>query len=451
MEMSYDVIVVGARCAGAPTAMLLARRGHRVLLLDKATFPSDTMSTHLIHPPGVAALARWGVLDALALTGCPPITRYSFDFGPVVIAGSPQPADGISTAYCPRRVVLDALLVDAAVQAGAELREAFTIDELVFEGDRVTGIRGHGPGGRRVTERARVVVGADGRHSTVARQVRAERYHETPPPSPAYYTYWSGLPTDGMETYIRAGQDRGWGVLATHDDLTCVVLGWPQSEFAANRKDVERAYLRSFDLVPEFAERIRSATRESRIVGTGELPGYFRTPYGPGWVLVGDAGYHKHPITAFGITDAFRDAEGAAAALDDALSGRRPFDAALADHQRARDAVALPVYGFTCDFATLAPPPPELQQLLAAIADDQDANDAFVSVMAGTLSASAFFAPANIERMLAPAPEREIGTAGARRSGTERVGAGALERLDLALGLVDSGTDRVGVEGAPDR
>jgi flavin-dependent dehydrogenase len=404
METSYDVIVVGARCAGAPTAMLLARRGHRVLLVDKATFPSDTMSTHLVHPPGVAALARWGVLDALAATGCPPITRYSFDFGPVVIAGSARAADGIATAYCPRRVVLDALLVDAAVQAGAELREAFTVDELMFEGDRVTGIRGHGPGGRTVTERARVVVGADGRHSTVARQVRAERYNDTPSPSPAYYAYWSGLPTDGMETYIRPEHDRGWGVVATHDDLTCVVQGWPQSEFAANRKDVERAYLRSFELVPEFAERVHGATRESRLVGTGDLAGFFRKPYGPGWVLVGDAGYHKHPITAFGITDAFRDAEAAAAALDDALSGRRLFDAALADHQRARDAVALPVYAFTCDFATLAPPPPELQQLLAAIADDQDAKDAFVSVMAGTLAAPAFFAPDNVRSMMARAP-----------------------------------------------
>src|SRR3954447_12662603 len=121
----YDAIVVGARCAGSPTAMLLARKGHRVLLLDKATFPSDTMSTHLVHPPGVAALARWDLLDRLEATGCPPVKTYSFDFGPLTISGSPQAIDGIAHAYCPRRTVLDQLLVDAAVQAGAELREGF--------------------------------------------------------------------------------------------------------------------------------------------------------------------------------------------------------------------------------------------------------------------------------------------------------------------------------------
>ena len=401
MRRPYDVIVVGARCAGSPTAMLLAQNGHRVLLVDKSTFPSDTMSTHLVHPPGVAALARWGILDRLRATGCPPITRYSFDFGPVTVTGSARPVDGNATAYCPRRVVLDALLTDAAVAAGADLREAFTVEDLIFDGDRVVGVRGHGPGGRTVIETARVVVGADGRHSRVARAVQPEQYHQTPAPSPTYYAYWSGLPTDGMETYIRAEDGRGWGALATHDDLTCVVQGWPQSQFAANRKDVEGTYLRSFELVPEFAERVQAATRESRLVGTGDLPGYFRKPYGPGWALVGDAGYHKHPITAFGITDAFRDASTLASALDDALTGRRPYDAALAGYQHARDETALPLYGFTCEFATLDPPPAEMQQLLGAIQDNQEAMDDFVSVMAASLPAPEFFAPANISRLLA--------------------------------------------------
>jgi 2-polyprenyl-6-methoxyphenol hydroxylase-like FAD-dependent oxidoreductase len=174
----YDAVVVGARCGGAPTAMLLARKGYRVLLLDKAAFPSDTMSTHLVHPPGVAALDRWGLLDRLVATGCPPIETYSFDFGPLTIAGSPQPIDGIAHAYCPRRTVLDQLLVDAATEAGAELREGFTVDELVADDGTVTGIRGHEKGGPAMTENARVVIGADGRHSLVARTVQPERYNE---------------------------------------------------------------------------------------------------------------------------------------------------------------------------------------------------------------------------------------------------------------------------------
>src|SRR4051794_19772490 len=161
---SYDVIVIGARCAGSPTAMLLARKGYRVLLVDKAMFPSDTMSTHLVHPPGVAALARWGLLDRLEATGCPPVETYSFDFGPLTISGSPRPVDDIAHAYCPRRTVLDGLLVDAAVQAGAELREGFAVEELLTSGGSVTGIRGHRKGGAQISERARVVIGADGKH-----------------------------------------------------------------------------------------------------------------------------------------------------------------------------------------------------------------------------------------------------------------------------------------------
>lgn len=195
--------------------------------------------------------------------------------------------------------MLDALLVEAAVAAGAELREAFTVEEILVEDGRVIGIRGHGKGGATVTERARVVIGADGKHSLVAKTVQAEQYDEAPPRAPSYYSYWSGLPTDTFETYVHAEDDRGWGVLPTHDDLTCVVMGWPLSQFEANRTDVEGTYMKSFELAPEFAKRISGAKRETAFQGIRDLPGYFRKPCGPGWALVGDAGYHKHPLTAY--------------------------------------------------------------------------------------------------------------------------------------------------------
>src|SRR3954466_374757 len=131
----YDAIVVGARCAGSPTAMLLARKGYRVLAVDRATFPSDTVSSHVLHPMGAAALARWGLLDRLAATGCPPIHTYAFDFGPFTLAGSPGTGEA-PVGYCVRRTVLDKLLVDAAAEAGAEVREGFTVDELVIEDGR---------------------------------------------------------------------------------------------------------------------------------------------------------------------------------------------------------------------------------------------------------------------------------------------------------------------------
>ncbi len=170
----YDVIVVGARCAGSPTAMLLARKGYRVLLLDRATFPSDTISTHLIHPPGVAALKKWGLVDRLVSTGCPPIEIYAFDMGPFVISGSPG-IEGSPVSYGPRRTVLDKLLVDAAAEAGVEVRTGFTVDEVLSEDGSVTGIRGHSKGGPPVTEHARMLVGADGLHSVVAATVIPEQ------------------------------------------------------------------------------------------------------------------------------------------------------------------------------------------------------------------------------------------------------------------------------------
>ena len=401
MSPEYDAIIVGARCAGAPTAMLLARKGYRVLLVDRATFPSDTMSSHIIHPPGISALKRWGLLDRLASTGCPPMAGYSFDFGPIKITGSLRPDDGVATAYCPRRTVLDYLLVEAAVAAGTELRERFTADEVLIEDGRVTGLRGHTAGGATITERARVVVGADGRHSLVAKAVQAPRYHERPPIAAGYYAYWSGLPAEGFQGYIRP--PRAIGVAPTNDGLTMVTINWPRTEFEANRRDVEGTFARAFGLVPEFAERLRAATRETRIVGTGDLPNFFRKPYGPGWALVGDAGYHKDPITAQGISDAFRDAEDLAAALDDALSGRRGFDDAMASYQQTRDQRALPMYEFTCDLARLERPPPELQRLLGAVQTSQEAMDAFVSVIAGTVPVPEFFGPDNTQRIMAGA------------------------------------------------
>jgi flavin-dependent dehydrogenase len=388
---SYDVIVVGARCAGSPTAMLLAREGYEVLVVDRASFPSDTISTHLVHAPGVAALRRWGLLER-AVAGCPPIETYVFDFGPFTISGMP------GTAYAPRRTVLDTVLVDAAAAAGAEVRQRFTVSEVLVEDGRVTGIRGQERGGRIVTERARVVIGADGLHSLVARTVRPEQYHEKPHLLCGYYAYWSGLPMDDrFETYDRP--DRGFAAWPTNDNLTLVIGGWPYREFAANRGDIEGNYLATLGTVPAFGERLQGARRESRIVGMA-VPNYFRKPYGPGWALVGDAGYNKDFVTAQGIQDAFRDAELCAAALHQAFSGARPFDAAMREYQSARDDEVLPIYEFTAELASLEPPPPEMQQLLAAVSGEKEAMDGFARVVAGVTSPAEFFSDENVGRIL---------------------------------------------------
>ena len=407
---TYDAIVVGARCAGSPAAMLLARKGYRVLLVDRATFPSDTISTHLIHPPGVAALKRWQLLDRLAATGCPAIHTYNFDVGPCVISGTPGDADA-PAAYGPRRTVLDKLLVDAAAEAGVDVREGFTVDEILREDGAVTGIRGHAKGSQPITEHGRVVVGADGLRSLVAEAVSAEEYHQAPELEAGYYTYWSGLPLDGhFEAYDRG--NRGWAAWPTHDGLTVVVGSWPIAEFETNKRDVEHHYLEMFDRAPSFAERLRAARREDRIVGM-RVRNFFRTPYGPGWVLVGDAGYNKDFITAQGISDAFRDAELAATGIDAWLSGAQPYDAAMKAYQSSRDAHVLPMFEFTCQFARLQPQPPEMQQLMAAIAGNQEAMNGFVRVFSGLVSPAEFFAPGNVGNIFAAAAGRR--TAAARR------------------------------------
>jgi flavin-dependent dehydrogenase len=396
----YDVIVVGARCAGSPTAMLLARNGYKVLVVDRATFPSDTISTHIVHPPGVASLRRWGVLDRLLATGCPPIDTYTFDFGLFTLSGAPG-TDETPVAYGPRRRLLDKLLVNAASEAGAEVREGFTVADVIIEDGRVTGIRGHGKDGQTVTEHARVVVGADGRHSLVARAVGATQYHDKPQLLCGYYSYWSGLEMDGrFETYVRP--DRGVAAWPTNDDLTVLICGWPYAELEANRNDIEGNYLKMLELAPAFADRVRAARREARYVGTA-VPNYFRKPYGPGWALVGDAGYNRDFITGQGIHDAFRDAELCVTALDETFLGARSFEDAIDAYQAARDQQVLPMYEFTTELATLEPPPPELQQLLAAMHGNQEAIDGFARVLAGVTSPAEFFAEENVGRIMTQA------------------------------------------------
>ena len=400
MTKALDVIVVGVRCAGAPTAMLLARSGYRVLAVDRATFPSDTVSTHILHPLGVAALSRWGLLDRLTATGCPPIHTYAYDFGPFTIEGAPGTPE-VPVGYCPRRTILDKQLVDAAAQSGAEIREGFAVGEILIEDHRVVGIKGHSQHGGSVIERAPVVIGADGLRSVVAEALRPERYDEKPILLAAYYTYWSGLPMNGrFETYIR--DKRGFGVAPTHDGLTMIIAGWPYAEFAENKRDIEGTFLKTVDLVPAFADRLRGAKREARFIGAA-VPNYFRKPYGPGWALVGDAGYNRDFITGQGMMDAFLDAELCSAALDKALSGTQPFDTAMREYQRTRDARVRAMYDFTCTLATLEPLPPQMQLLFAAVHRDQSAMDALVRMNAGTISPAEFFAPENVTAIMAAA------------------------------------------------
>jgi flavin-dependent dehydrogenase len=402
----YDAIVIGARCAGSPTAMLLARKGCRVLLLDRAGFPSDTLSTHYIHQPGVARLKRWGLLDRIASSNCPPVLRQMLDVGPFALVGSPPPADDVTEGYAPRRRILDQILVEAAVAAGAELREHFSVKELVTEGERVIGIRGRGVGGAMVTEKARIVIGADGMRSLVAHSVQAATYQVRPTLTCAYYTYWSEVPIQGAELYPRP--NRMIVAAPTNNGQTITIVYWPNAAFHEVRSDIEGNFLKVLDLAPGLADRVRNGKRSEPYRGTAVLPNFYRKPYGPGWALVGDAGYHKDPITAQGISDAFRDAELLAEAIDEGLSGCRTLGHALADYERRRNEASLPLFEMTCQFATLQPPSPEQQQLFAALRHDQEQTDRFFGTVVGTVPIPEFFAPANIGRIVGAARLGEV-------------------------------------------
>jgi flavin-dependent dehydrogenase len=394
----YDVIVIGARCAGSPLAMQLARKGWSVLLVDKNTFPSDTMSTHFIHPTGIARLKRWGLLDDVIASNCPRIDRWNFDMGHVTFAGTPTPIDGVNYSYCPRRTVLDEILVRAAERAGAEVREGFTAREVVTEGGRVTGIRGESRGDGSVTERARMVIGADGRRSMLADAVGAPFYEERPVACCCFYTYWDGVPLDGVDVVLREGH--AVFVFPTNDGQACSVLEWPRDRLEMVRADVEASARRSFELSPPLAAKMRRARRARHYVGTGELPNYFRKAYGPGWALAGDAGHHRDPCGAWGISDALRDADHLAEAVDAGLSGRRPLEEALADYERRRDREAMPAYRENYSLAGLKAPPPEVRVLHAALAADRAAADRFTGAILGTVPIEEFFSPENIGRIV---------------------------------------------------
>ena len=402
----YDVIIVGTRVAGAATAMLLARRGLKVLAVDRATFPSDTLSTHQVQVPGCAALARWGLLGQVLAAGTPPTRTVRFDQGTAAFSASLREFEGVDLMCSPRRLLLDTILVDAARQAGAELRDSFIAEELTRDATgTVTGLRGRTKGGPLVTEQARLTVGADGRHSLVARLTGAASYRTRPSRSMGCYTYWSGVPAQpGGQLYGRPGLAAGsW---PTNDGLLMTYLAWPAARFAEFRRDVEGNFLRSLDEVG-LGDRIRAGQRAERFRTAPDLPAWFRQTYCTGWALVGDAGLLMDPITGQGISDAFRDAELLAAAIAAGLGASAPaaqgqdrLTAALAGYQRDRDRAGRPMYDFTARLARLSPPSRGETGLFQAVAADPQAAEEFIGALTGTVPLKQFMSPRRIAKLV---------------------------------------------------
>jgi flavin-dependent dehydrogenase len=301
------------------------------------------------------------------------------DFGDFPLTGTNLEPDGVPVGVAPRRAALDKVLVDAAVGSGAELREHFPVGDLIVDGDRVIGVRG--PGG--VADRAKIVIGADGRNSSVAKRVRARAYREAPTLTCWYFSYWSGVQAAGLE--VDLSDHRVIFAFPTADDLFAIFVGWPIDDLPAVRADTEGELMAVVDRVPRLAERVRAGQREERIFGATQLPNFLRKPYGPGWALVGDAGAHKDPFAALGVCDALRDAELLAEALAQPLAGVRSEADALADYERRRNEATLPDYEANIRSAKFTPPPPELLARRAAARDDAGASTDFYLSWEGRL------------------------------------------------------------------
>lgn len=375
MTRDFDAIVVGARVAGAPTAMLLARQGHSVLLLDRATMPSDTVSTHAITRSGVVQLQRWGLEDRVADVTAS-VREVVLGFGDKRIRFDVRAEHGVDTFYAPRRHHLDGLLVDAAVEAGVEFAGGTRLTDLVWIGDEVCGVVANG---ERIG--ARMVVGADGVWSKVASLVGAPERYRHEPTNAVSYAYFTGIDAPGFWFQFTPGVNAG--LINTSDGEVCVFAGRPSDEFESFRRDPDAEFDHLLARAgPDLYEMAGTGTRVSPFRGTPGLPGFIRKPWGPGWALVGDAGYTKDPISAHGISDAFRDAELCARAVHRALIDPSGATASMTGYQRRRDRLSWSVLRHSESLAGYRWGAEEASRRMRAISDVVKEESAMLSGLA---------------------------------------------------------------------
>jgi 2-polyprenyl-6-methoxyphenol hydroxylase-like FAD-dependent oxidoreductase len=345
VNTTWDVIIVGARVAGASTALLLAKAGLRVLCVERARFGSDTLSTHALMRAGTVQLQRWGLLGDIIAAGTPPVRRTVFHYGDQDVSVSIRPAAGVDALYAPRRTLIDSVIGEAAGAAGATLRFGTAVTGLLRDADgRITGISTRGRDGSIRTDRAGLVIGADGRYSLVAAAVGAPTELRRRTASAFVYGYWTDLPVDGYEWFYRPGMSAG--AIPTNDGLTCVFVGAPPRRLArlVRTGGSEHAVAA---LGGSLGPRLGTAQRVGGLRYVRGLRAHLRRSWGPGWALVGDAGYWKDPLSTHGMSDALRDAELLARAVTDAPApGSDQLDA-LAEYQAVRDRLARPLLDVT--------------------------------------------------------------------------------------------------------
>lgn len=394
----YDAVVVGARCAGASIAMLLARQGHRILMIDKDSRGTDmTHSTHFVQPIAVSKLRKWGLLPALEAV-CPAFDSYSLDFGVAHVIGMPPAVDGDSRAFCPRRDVLDPILVEGAELAGVEYQPDIKVVGLLRNSEGIAGVTTVNAADIHRDIRSRIVIGADGPGSTVAKEVDAEQYHEAPAQQATVWGYWSGVSSTALEMYFSPGRAVYSG--PTSGNETLVGVNWVIDDFKENRSDIETNY---FEVVEKLAPALAAQMKVGRLstrLRIGSTRNFLRIPYGPGWALVGDAGHKKDPCTAQGITDAFIDADDCATVIDNGLRNPDQLMTGLAEWHRKRDARLIPFHEMTIQMAKFRAPDDDEIALYRALEGNREATTQFLGLITGATNPNEFFAPLNIRSII---------------------------------------------------
>lgn len=341
MKSRYDAVIVGARVAGASTAMLLARAGLSVLALEKSAYGTDTTSTLALMRAGVMQLHRWGVLDRIVTAGTPAIRQTIFHYGEESVEVEIKERDGVGALYAPRRTVLDTALVDAAREAGAEVVHGARVERVLRDGSgRAVGVLVTDSAGELHEVTAGIVIGADGAHSMVARAMKADVLATGSHPAAFVYGLWRGLDIEATHWYY--GSSVAAGAIPTNDDMVCVFAGMPLARYSNRTQDLDELYAQVLrETNPDLADGVAHAERVGKLHPFPGHNGFVRRSWGPGWALVGDAASFKDPLTAHGITDALRDAELLANAV---IAGG---DAALARYEAAQ-------HHFTSEFVQLS-------------------------------------------------------------------------------------------------
>jgi 2-polyprenyl-6-methoxyphenol hydroxylase-like FAD-dependent oxidoreductase len=407
MSERFDVVIVGARCAGSPLAMFLKRAGLSVCVIDQAGFPSDTLSTHMFQLSGIEILQKLGVLDAVLASGAPPITDCYMRFEDVDLSGPPRlrPTDPNVPMLCVRRISLDVHLVEAAVKEGVEMRLHTRVTGLLHKNGRVAGIRIIDGDGSDGTIEADLVVGADGRLSTIARLTGARRYHVVPSERLSTWAYFRGVPPQRVARvyYHRLGDD--FVVAAPADDGLFMAIACPSLEYLdAYRADSEGWFKRAISGCPPVAELLAGAERVTKFRGLTRFEGFFREATGPGWVLAGDSGHFKDPTPGQGISDALRQVERLSAAILRGFGNPRERDAELRKWWRWRDADAIQHYWFATDIGKRGPISPVMLEILRGVAGDEELRKDFLDIFIHRMRPRTLFGP----RALASATARML-------------------------------------------